>query len=106
MAKQEAKPVTVNILDHEYKVSCPDDERDALLASARYLDEQMRTIRSSGRIIGLERIAVMAALNITHEMLQKPVAKGTKKSSIDEERIGTLIDKIDRTLHQHLELDL
>lgn len=106
MSKQEPKTATVIILDREYKVSCPEDEHDALLASARYLDEQMRTIRDSGKVIGLERIAVMAALNITHEMLQKPAVKGNKKSSIDEERIGTLIDKIDRTLHQHLELDL
>lgn len=102
----EIKTAVVHILDREYRVSCPDDERDALLASARYLDEQMRTIRETGKIIGLERIAVMAALNITHEMLQKPAVKGAKKSAIDEERIGSLIDKIDRTLHQHLELDL
>lgn len=106
MSTPEVKTIVVTILDREYRVSCPDDERDALLASARYLDEQMRTIRETGKIIGLERIAVMAALNITHEMLQKPSGKGSKKSSLDEERIGSLIDKIDRTLHQHLELDL
>lgn len=106
MSNQESSTATISILGHEYKISCPEGERDALMASARYLDEQMRNIRDGGKVLSLERIAVMAALNITHEMLQKPATKSSKKSPMDEERIGTLIDKIDRTLHQHLELDL
>lgn len=62
-------PVKVTILDREYFVACPDDERANLLESAAYLNEQMREIRDSGKIVGMDRIAVMAALNITHEML-------------------------------------
>ena len=63
-------PQTVNIriLDKEYQVSCPPEERDALLLSARALDERMRSIRNSGGVIGLERIAVMAALNLTYDL--------------------------------------
>lgn len=66
-----ARPTTVSvkILDKEYQVSCPEDEIDALTSSARYLDQQMRQIRESGKVIGSDRIAVMAALNIAHEML-------------------------------------
>lgn len=64
-------PIKVQILGKEYPVSCPADEQHELLIAARYLDEKMREIRDIGRIIGTERIAVMAALNITHELLQE-----------------------------------
>lgn len=63
-----SQTVNIRILDKEYQVSCPPDERNALLDAAKTLDEQMRTIRNSGSVIGLERIAVMAALNLTYEL--------------------------------------
>ena len=63
-----SQTVNIRILDKEYQVSCPPDERNALLDAAKALDEQMRTIRNSGSVIGLERIAVMAALNLTYEL--------------------------------------
>ena len=53
-------------------VACPEEERDALARAARHLDSKMREIRSSGKVFGTERIAVMAALNITHELLTMP----------------------------------
>ena len=62
--------VSVRILDKEYQVSCPADERTALLDSAEILDTKMRDIRDSGKVVGLERIAVMAALTMAHELLQ------------------------------------
>ena len=62
--------VTVNILDKEYQVACPAEQEAELIVSAKYLDKQMRGIRDSGKVIGLERIAVMAALNISHELLK------------------------------------
>ncbi len=61
--------ISVKILDKDYQVSCPVDEVDALTASARYLDEQMAEIRESGKVIGSDRIAVIAALNIANEFL-------------------------------------
>ena len=61
--------VSVKILEKEYQVACPDDEVDALTASARYLDKQMTEIRDTGKVFGLDRIAVMAALNIANEFL-------------------------------------
>lgn len=64
----------VNILDKEYLIGCPEEEQAALRQSANYLDQKMREIRASGKIHGLERIAVMAALNIAHEFLQKDSA--------------------------------
>jgi cell division protein ZapA len=62
--------VTVSILDKDYQVACPEEQQAALIVSASYLDKQMRSIRETGKVIGLERISVMAALNISHELLQ------------------------------------
>lgn len=61
--------VEVNILDKDYLVACPEDQQDALRRAARHLDSKMREIRTTGKVLGTERIAVMAALNITHELL-------------------------------------
>ena len=66
----QGKTVTVHILDKEYQVACPEEQQAELVVSAKYLDKQMRTIRDTGKVIGLERIAVMAALNISYELLQ------------------------------------
>lgn len=62
--------VPVRILDKEYTIGCPAEERDALLEAARTLNEKMHEIRNSGKVIGTERIAVMAAINLSHELLQ------------------------------------
>ena len=62
--------ISVKILEKEYHVTCPVEERPALIDSAEYLNRKMREIRDSGKVIGLDRIAVMAALNIVNELLQ------------------------------------
>lgn len=67
---EDLKRVTVRLLDKEYQIACPDDERDALTESAELLHRKMKEIRDSGKVIGVDRIAVMAALNLCHEMLQ------------------------------------
>ena len=61
--------VTILVLDKEYQVHCPPDQRDALQRAALELDQRMRTIRQSGNVIGLERIAIMAALNLSYDLL-------------------------------------
>ncbi|HEU5467967.1 MAG TPA: cell division protein ZapA [Steroidobacteraceae bacterium] len=66
----EPSRVSVKILEKEYHVTCPPEERPALLDSAEYLNRKMREIRDGGKVIGLDRIAVMAALNIVNELLQ------------------------------------
>lgn len=66
----ELARVTVRILDKEYQVACPDEERAALLESAALLNRKMLEIRESGKVVGLDRVAVMAALNLSHEILQ------------------------------------
>ena len=59
----------VAIMGREFRIACPEDEKEGLLQAVNYLDRKMREIRETGKVIGLERIAIMAALNITHDYL-------------------------------------
>lgn len=83
----EVKGLDVAIMGREFRVACPEDEQEALLQSVDYLDKKMREIRDSGKVIGVERIAIMAALNITHELLNTRITGsfdiGEFKSRID-----------------------
>ena len=96
--------VIVKILDKEYQVACPPDEQTGLLEAARYLDQKMRQIRSSGKIIGLERIAVMAALNISYEL--REASKSGVSSGQEDAASKCIHDKIDETLHRCRQLDI
>jgi cell division protein ZapA len=71
-----SKTINVTIMGREFCVACPDDEREELLQSVSYLDKKMREIRDSGKVIGSERVAIMAALNITHELLTTRIRGG------------------------------
>lgn len=73
---KSVKNVDVSILDRQYRIACPDDERESLMAAVDYLDKKMREIKDSGKIAGTDRIAVMAALNITHELLAAKTGAG------------------------------
>jgi cell division protein ZapA len=70
MNQEAATPVSVTVLDKEFRIACPPQERDSLVRAARHLDSKMREIRHSGKVIGNDRVAVMAAINLTHELLQ------------------------------------
>jgi cell division protein ZapA len=89
--------VTVYILDKEYRVACREGEEEILRASALYLDRRMREIRQTGRIIGADRIAVMAALNITHELLEQHQGQDRSEQAIGQ-RIRSLQKKIELAL--------
>jgi len=65
----EVRGVDVNIMGREFTVSCTDEERPGLMNAVNYLDRKMKDIQATGKVVGVERIAVMAALNITHELL-------------------------------------
>lgn len=65
-----ATQVTVRILDRDYHVACPPEERDSLLKAAELLGRRMAEVRDSGRVVGLERIAVMVALNLAHQLME------------------------------------
>lgn len=65
----DSQGVDVNIMGREFKVACSDDEREGLITAVNYLDKKMREIRDTGKVVGVERIAIMAALNLAHELL-------------------------------------
>lgn len=67
----QSQTITVRILDKDYHIACPASESTNLERAAEYLDKKMREIRRTGKVIGTERVAVMAALNITHELHSK-----------------------------------
>ena len=67
MSKTE--PLTIKIMGKEYRVACPEEEKDNLLASANLLNNKLNEIRQQGSVIGTERIAIMAALNMSHDIL-------------------------------------
>ena len=93
----QSNTVTVHILDKEYCIACPQDERANLESAARYLDGKMREIRSSGKVIGADRVAVMAALNITHELLHKHDRLDAEASSA-REHVRMLLERVDSAL--------
>jgi cell division protein ZapA len=90
----EIKAVDVNIMGREFTVSCTDEERPGLINAVNFLDKKMRDIRDSGKIIGVERIAIMAALNLSHELLN------SKSGNVDvgdfKRRITQMQDDIDK----------
>ena len=101
----EPTTVSVKILDKEYQVSCQNDEVDALTASARHLDQQMRQIRETGKVFGLDRIAVMAALNLSNELLQTKQVLNSIQSQTNG-RARNLTDRIMVALAEHRQLKL
>lgn len=100
-----AKPMRVHIMDKEYLVACPDNEREALFASAELLTEKMKEIRDTGKIVGADRIAVMAALNMAHELLEQKFSRDEHQLSVSN-RIRALQDKIDLALNSGNQLEL
>jgi len=94
------KGFCVRILEKEFLVSCAKSQEQALREAALYLDKQMRQIRSTGRVIGVERIAVMAALNIANELMTLK-SKQHEPSEIFSERLRVLQEKIDGVLAQN-----
>lgn len=102
-AKRDA--IAVSILGKEYRVGCEEGEEDALLKAARYLDARMKEIRSGGKVIGTERIAVMAALNIAHELLTRENTADAAASTANK-RIRSLRERIEIALNDSAQLEL
>jgi len=100
-----SSPVSVSILGKEYQVACPENEKSALIASAQLLHDNMEKIRSTGKIVGLDRIAVMAALNLAHELinLQNDAGHGLEDTN---NRILQMKDKVGVFLDEVRQLEL
>ena len=90
----EGRPVSVHILDKDYRIACKEGTEDELIAAARLLDRRMREIRESGKTIGGDRIAVMAALNIAHELLKLKEASESQGEAITQ-RLRRLSERVD-----------
>ena len=92
-----SEPVTVRILDRDYLIACEPSEREGLVSAAHLLDERMRDIRGGNRMAAIDRIAVMAALNLAHELLQSRHVSEQRDQQIDR-TLGELNRKLDGLL--------
>ena len=92
----EIKGVDVNIMGRDFSVSCTDEERPGLLNAVNYLDKKMRDIRDSGKVIGVERIAIMTALNLSYELLNSK--SGDVNIGDIKRRILMMQDQIDEAI--------
>ncbi len=102
---KENKRLNVHILDKEFLIACPPDEEPGLRSSAQYLDKKMREIRDSGKVVGLDRIAVMAALNITHDLLSNEGQSENVSESVSS-RVKHIQEKIEQALQKGKQMEL
>jgi cell division protein ZapA len=104
VSEKEPAHVTVRILDKEYFVSCPQDERAALLDSTEYLNKKMREIRDTGKVVGADRIAVIAALNMANELLRLRKNEGEMNAATG--RVKHMRERVESALQRTRQLDL
>lgn len=92
----ESKGLQINIMGREFRVACPEQEQKSLLEAVDYLNRRMQDIRGSGKVVGLERIAIMAALNITHEFLTTKVGGGFDMGEVKRRmaRMENVLDQV------------
>jgi cell division protein ZapA len=91
-------PISINILGKDYRIACSEEEQEGLIRSAQELDEQMREIRDKANVNGTDRIAVMAALNLAHEIHQMQAKKSVGTQSNISEKLANLRHKIEHAL--------
>ena len=102
--KESTAQVSVRILDKEYQVACPANERTDLLDSAEVLNARMLEIRDSGRIVGIDRIAVMAALNMANDLLHAQARDRTLDGDVSS-RLKLISDRVESVLGGSQQLD-
>lgn len=97
--------VSIRILEKEYQVACPANEKTALMESAEMLNQKMREIRDSGKVVGLDRVAVMAALNMANELLQR-TGEDRELKDIVGLRVKAMRERLDTALGAGQQLSL
>jgi len=97
--------INVKILEKEYQISCPADERKALVDSAELLNAKMREIRDSGKVVGLDRIAVMAALNMANDLISANDV-GETLESVAKEKVRSMRERVESALQSGQQLEL
>jgi len=93
-----SRGVNISIMGRDFSVACPPEEQESLLEAARFLDDNMKEIQKTGKIIGSERCAIMAALNITNDLLQ--LRRATAGQENVQSRLDTLQQRIDEALQE------
>ncbi|MDM8560244.1 cell division protein ZapA [Candidatus Parabeggiatoa sp. HSG14] len=99
MNRGKSVPVNLRILEKDYVVACPEEERETLMASAQYLNQKVQEVREGGKVVSTERMVVVSALNIIHEYLQYKQQKENDNFTVNSE-IGLLEEKIDLALSE------
>lgn len=99
------EPIAVNILGKEYRIACEPGAENELISAARFLDARMREVRGSGKVIGTDRIAVMVALNLAHELLEEKSEQDSAASSANK-RLRALRERIEIALNDSTQLEL
>ena len=99
----DAKGLQVTIMGREFRVACPEEEQAGLLDAVDYLNKKMLEIRDAGKVVGIERIAVMAALNIAHELLSTKVGNGFDIATV-KRRIAGMESTLDQALSEQADL--
>lgn len=97
MNDSASNTLTISVMKKEFQVACPKGEEEALLRAARHLSDQMEAIRSGGKVVGMDRIAVMAALNMSHELLSGQ-SKVQTSQDYAKLRIRALNDRLETAL--------
>ena len=103
MSRESAKTLDVTIFDREFRVVCSEVERPELLDAVAYLDKKMHEIRDIGKVVTIERIAIMSALNIAHELLTTRLGAGFDMSQF-KRRMNSMEATIDAVLAEQDEL--
>jgi cell division protein ZapA len=104
-AGAEPARVSVRIMDKEYVVACSYEERSALLDSAEYLNARMREVRDSGKVVGLDRIAVMVALNLVNELMQLRQRDSQLENEVTG-RVRSMRERVESSLEKSQQLEL
>ncbi|MGA2779502.1 MAG: cell division protein ZapA [Steroidobacteraceae bacterium] len=103
MSDNQAR-VSVRILEKDYQIACPTEERNSLLDSAEFLNSRMREIRDSGKVVGLDRIAVIAALNMAHELIRLRKSDSNLESDVGG-RLRILRERVESALEKGQQLE-
>jgi cell division protein ZapA len=97
--------LTISLLGREFRVACPEGEEKQLLAAAEYLNRKLKEVRDTGKVVGNERIAIMAALNIAHESMSNRANGAPGAASLEAASIRRRIASLQETLDTALEAD-
>ena len=101
----ESNTLTVSIVGKDYQVACPAGEEQSLREAAHYLHTLMESIRSSGRVVGLDRVAVMAALNVCNELLQSK-SQHAEAQDLVNERVQKLSDRVADAINENKQMKI